>query len=166
MQDDPQRDTEKRHRCTGKFVEGVPQSPMSSQNQGIYAASPDTGIDLFDDAASESSPRGTATSLARRATQKGVGVPVQTHEDWVSEVTRLRESFVHVQTALDQSVTERNTERKQLRDILDQVQRARKESSTELAQLRGQISDRSTRSINDCGRWSTTSLYFMARWSS
>ena len=52
----------------------------------------------------------------------------QAHEDLVSEVKLLRESFAHVQTALDQSVTER----KQLRENLDQVQRAREESSTEL----------------------------------
>ena len=40
-----------------------------------------------------------------------------------------------MQTALDHSVTER----KQLREILDQVQRAREQSSTELAKLREQM---------------------------
>ena len=55
----------------------------------------------------------------------------QAHEDLVSEVARLRESFSHVQTALDQSVAER----KQLWEILDHVQHAREQSSTELAQL-------------------------------
>ena len=53
----------------------------------------------------------------------------QAHEDLLSEVKRLQESFAHVQTALDQSMTER----KQLRGILDQVQRAREQSSTTLA---------------------------------
>ena len=59
----------------------------------------------------------------------------QVHEDLVSEVKRLRESFAHLQKALNQSVTERE----QLREILYQVQRAREQSSTELAQLRAQI---------------------------
>ena len=59
----------------------------------------------------------------------------QDHEDLVPEVKRLRESFAHVQTALDQSVTER----KQLRENLDQVQRAHEQSSTELNQLREQM---------------------------
>uniref|UniRef100_M4B852 Uncharacterized protein n=1 Tax=Hyaloperonospora arabidopsidis (strain Emoy2) TaxID=559515 RepID=M4B852_HYAAE len=108
---------------------------MSSQTQGIHATSPDTGIELCDDAASEASPHGTASSLARRATQEGVVVSVQAHEDLVSEVARLRESFAHVQTALNQSVTEE----KQLQWILDQMQRARELSSTELAQLREQM---------------------------
>ena len=58
----------------------------------------------------------------------------QAHEDLVSEVKRLRESFAHVQTALDQSVNER----KQLRENLDQVQRAHEQSSTELALFREQ----------------------------
>ena len=40
-----------------------------------------------------------------------------------------------METALDQSVTER----KQLREILDQVQRAREQSSTELAQFCDQM---------------------------
>ena len=60
---------------------------------------------------------------------------VQAHEDLVSEVTRLRKSFDHMQTSLDQSVTKG----KQLRDILDQVQHAREQSSTEIAQLRKQM---------------------------
>ena len=60
---------------------------------------------------------------------------VQAHEELVSEVTRLRESFTHVQTALDQSVTER----KQLREIIDQVQRALEQPSIELDQLREQM---------------------------
>ena len=55
----------------------------------------------------------------------------QAHEDLVSEVERLRETFAHVQTALDQYVTER----KQLRENLEQVQRAHELSSTELAQF-------------------------------
>ena len=97
--------------------------------QGIHATSPDTGIDLCDDAASEVSPHGTVSSLARRAAQKRVDVSVQAHEDLVSKVTRLRKSFAHVQTALDLSVTER----KQLRENLDQVQRAREQSSIKLA---------------------------------
>ena len=59
----------------------------------------------------------------------------QAHEDLVLEVKRLRESFAHVQTALDQSVTER----KQLREIPDQVQRVCEQSSTELDQLREQM---------------------------
>ena len=102
---------------------------MSSQTQGIHTTSPDTGIDLCDDVASEASPQGTAISLALRAMQEGVGVSVQAHEDLVSKVTRLRKSFAHVQTALDLSVTER----KQLRENLDQVQRAREQSSIKLA---------------------------------
>ena len=59
----------------------------------------------------------------------------QAHEDLVSEVKRLRESFAHVQKALNQSVTERE----QLREILYQVQRAREQSSTELSQLLEQM---------------------------
>ena len=59
----------------------------------------------------------------------------QAHKDLVSEVKRLRESFAHVLTALDQSVTKK----KQLREILDQLQHAREQSSTELAQLREQM---------------------------
>uniref|UniRef100_M4BVR9 Uncharacterized protein n=1 Tax=Hyaloperonospora arabidopsidis (strain Emoy2) TaxID=559515 RepID=M4BVR9_HYAAE len=110
---------------------------MSSQ--GIHATSPDTVTDLCDDAASEAFPHGTASSLARQATQEGVGVSIQVHEDLVSEVasevTQLRESFDHVQTTLDQSVDER----KQPLEILDQVRRAREQSSTELAQLREQM---------------------------
>ena len=64
---------------------------VSSQTQGIHATSPDTSIDLCDDAASEVSPHGTVSSLARRAAQKRVDVSVQAHEDLVSEVKRLRE---------------------------------------------------------------------------
>ena len=62
-------------------------------------------------------------------------MPVRAHEDLVSEVTQLHESFDHVKTALDHSVAER----KQLRGILGQVQRAREQSSTELAQLHEQM---------------------------
>uniref|UniRef100_M4BCB7 Uncharacterized protein n=1 Tax=Hyaloperonospora arabidopsidis (strain Emoy2) TaxID=559515 RepID=M4BCB7_HYAAE len=102
------RDAQKRQRRTGNLAEGVPQTPMSFQTQGIHATSPDTGIDLCDDAASEASPHGTESPLARRATQEWVDVSAQAHQDLVSEVLRLRESFPHgVQTALDQSVTER-----------------------------------------------------------
>ena len=97
----------------------------------IHDTSPDTGFDLCDDAALEVSPHETVSSLARRATQEGVAVSAQAHEDLVSEVKRLRESFAHLQKALNQSVTERE----QLREILYQVQRAREQSSTELAQL-------------------------------
>ena len=74
MQAEPQRDAQKRQRRTGNLVEGVPQTPMSAQTQGIHATSPDTTIDLCDDAASEASPHGAASSFARRATQEGVGV--------------------------------------------------------------------------------------------
>ena len=107
MQADPQRDAQKYQRHTGYLAKGVPQTSMSSQTQGIHVTSPDTGIDLCDDAALGSSPHGTVSSLARRATQEGVVVSVQAHEDLVSEVARLRESFAHVQAAMDQSVTER-----------------------------------------------------------
>ena len=55
VQADPQGDALKRQRRTGNLVEGVSQTPMSSQTQGICTTSPDTGIDLCDDAASESS---------------------------------------------------------------------------------------------------------------
>ena len=135
MQAYPYLDAQKRQRRTTNHAEGVPQTPMSSQTQGIHATSPDTGIDLCDDADSEASPHGTASSLVRRVTQEGVGVSVQAHEDLVSELTPLRESFAHVQTALDQSVAER----KQLWEILDQVQQSREQLSTELAQLREQM---------------------------
>ena len=118
VQAEPQHDAQKRQRRTGNLVEGVPQTPMSSQTQNIHANSSDTGIDICDDAASEDSPHGAASFLARRATQEGVGVSAQVQEYLVSEVARLCESFAHVQTALDQSVNER----KQLRDSLDQVQ--------------------------------------------
>ena len=73
MQADPQHDARKRQQRTGNLAEGVPQTPLSSQIQGIHATSPDTGIDLRDDAASEVSPHGTVSSLARRATQEGDG---------------------------------------------------------------------------------------------
>uniref|UniRef100_M4B1I7 Uncharacterized protein n=1 Tax=Hyaloperonospora arabidopsidis (strain Emoy2) TaxID=559515 RepID=M4B1I7_HYAAE len=146
MQAEPQHDAQKRQRRTGNLAEGVPKTSMSSQTQGIHATSPDSSIDLCDYAASEVFPHGTASSLASRATQEGVAVSVQVHEDVVSEVTRLRESFDHVQTALDQSVTER----KQLREILDQVQRAREQSRTELAQLREQMNRLS--SIDSVGK--------------
>uniref|UniRef100_M4BCC5 Uncharacterized protein n=1 Tax=Hyaloperonospora arabidopsidis (strain Emoy2) TaxID=559515 RepID=M4BCC5_HYAAE len=105
------------------------------QTQGIHATSPDTGIDLCDNAASEASPHGTASPLACRETQEWVDVSAHAHQDLVSEVVRLRESFSHVQISLDHSVTERE----QTREILDQVQRAREQSSTELAQLHEQI---------------------------
>ena len=59
----------------------------------------------------------------------------QAHEDLVSEMKRPRESFAHVQTALNQSVNER----KQLRDNLNQEQRAHEKSSTELDQSNGQM---------------------------
>uniref|UniRef100_M4BI46 Uncharacterized protein n=1 Tax=Hyaloperonospora arabidopsidis (strain Emoy2) TaxID=559515 RepID=M4BI46_HYAAE len=108
---------------------------MSSQTQGIHATSPDTGIDLCDDAASQVSPYGNVSSLARRETQEGVGVSAQAHEDLVSEVTRLHEYFVQVKTTLNQSVTER----KQLHENLDQVQRARGQASSELAKLSEQM---------------------------
>ena len=108
---------------------------MISKTQGIHATSPGTGIKLCDEAASKASPRGIVSSLARRETQEGVDVSVQAHEDLVSEVERLRESFSHVQTAPDQSVNESN----QLRENLDQVQRAHEQSSTELNQLREQM---------------------------
>uniref|UniRef100_M4BIM9 Uncharacterized protein n=1 Tax=Hyaloperonospora arabidopsidis (strain Emoy2) TaxID=559515 RepID=M4BIM9_HYAAE len=129
VQDYPQRDAQKRQRCTGNLAEGIPQTPMSSQAEGIHATSPDTGIDLCDEAASEISPHGTASFLARRATLEEVGVSVRAPKYLVSEVKRLRKPFAHVQTALDQSLTER----KQLRGILYQVQRARDQSSTKLA---------------------------------
>ena len=73
VQADPQRDAQKRQRRTGDFAEGVPQTPMSFQTQGIHATSPGARIDLCDDAASEVSPHGTVSSLARRATQEGDG---------------------------------------------------------------------------------------------
>ena len=82
MQADPHCDAQKRQRRTGNLAEGVPQTPMSSQTQVIHATSPDTGIDLCDDAISDASPRETASPLARRATQEGVGVSLQAHEDW------------------------------------------------------------------------------------
>ena len=64
---------------------------MGFQTQGIHAISLDTGIDLYDDAASEVFPHGAVSSLARRATHERVDVSVQAHEDLVSEVKRLRE---------------------------------------------------------------------------
>ena len=82
--------------------EGVLQTLMSFQTQGSHATSSDTGIDLCDDAASEVFPHGTVSALARRATQERVDVSVHAHEDLVSEVAQLRESFAHVQTPLDQ----------------------------------------------------------------
>ena len=77
MQADTQRDAEKRQRRTGNLAEGLPQTPMSSQTQGIHATSTDTGIDLCDNDASEASSHGTARSLARRETQEGADVSVQ-----------------------------------------------------------------------------------------
>ena len=56
VQADPQRDTQKRQRRMGNLAEGVPQTPISFQTQGIHATSPHTGIDLCNDAASEVSP--------------------------------------------------------------------------------------------------------------
>ena len=69
---------------------------MSSQTQGSHTTSPDTSSDLYDNAAPEASPHGAASSLARRATQEGVGVSVQAHEDLMSEVMPLHEYFSHV----------------------------------------------------------------------
>uniref|UniRef100_M4B511 Uncharacterized protein n=1 Tax=Hyaloperonospora arabidopsidis (strain Emoy2) TaxID=559515 RepID=M4B511_HYAAE len=134
MQADTQRNAQKCQRRTGNLAEGVPQTSMRVQTKSIHATSPDTDFDLCDDTASEASPCGTASFFAHRETQQGVGV-YRVHEDLVSEVTRLRKSFDHVQTSLDQSVTEG----KQLREILDQVQHAREQSSTEIAQLRKQM---------------------------
>uniref|UniRef100_M4BBU9 Uncharacterized protein n=1 Tax=Hyaloperonospora arabidopsidis (strain Emoy2) TaxID=559515 RepID=M4BBU9_HYAAE len=115
-------------------------TPIGGKRVGVQAdpqrdAQKHPGIELCDEAASEVSPHGIVSSLARRATQEGDDASAQAHEDLVSEVKRLRESFAHVQTALDQSVTER----KQPRENLDQVQRAYEQSSTELAQLREQM---------------------------
>ena len=53
LQADPQRDAQMRQRRTDILAEGVPQTTMSSQTQGIHATSPDTGIELCDDATSE-----------------------------------------------------------------------------------------------------------------
>ena len=44
VQADPQCDAQKRQRRTGNLAEGVPQTPMSFQTQGIHATSPDTGL--------------------------------------------------------------------------------------------------------------------------
>uniref|UniRef100_M4C6Q3 Uncharacterized protein n=1 Tax=Hyaloperonospora arabidopsidis (strain Emoy2) TaxID=559515 RepID=M4C6Q3_HYAAE len=71
VQADPQRAAQNVNGVTGNLVEGVPQTPMSSQTQGIHATSPGTGIDLYDDVYLEASPRGTASSLARRAAEGG-----------------------------------------------------------------------------------------------
>ena len=98
---------------------------MSFQTQGIHATSPDNGIYLCDDATSEVSPQGAVGFLARREALEEVSVSVQAHEDLLSEVTRLRESLAHMQNALDQS----ETDRKQIREILDQVQHSRERSS-------------------------------------
>ena len=57
----------------------------------------------------------------------------QAYEDLMSEVKRLRDA--HVQTALDHPVTER----KQLRENLDKIQRAHEQPSTELTQLHEQM---------------------------
>ena len=119
----------------GNLVGVAPQTPVSYQTQDLIATSPDTGYDLCDDAASGVSPSGAASSLSRRATQDEVGMSVQAHEYFVSEVTCLLESLDYMQSALDQSVVER----KQLREILNQVLRAREQSSTEFAQLRDQM---------------------------
>ena len=54
---------------------------------------------------------------------------VQDHEDLVSEVIRLSESFAHMKTALDRSVAER----RQILQFLDPVHRARETSSTDTA---------------------------------
>uniref|UniRef100_M4BAT4 Uncharacterized protein n=1 Tax=Hyaloperonospora arabidopsidis (strain Emoy2) TaxID=559515 RepID=M4BAT4_HYAAE len=104
MKADPQRDARKLQRRTGNLAEGVHQTPMSSQTQGIHATSPNTGIDLCDDATSEASPHGVTSFLLVEKTQEGAVVSVQAREYLVSEVTRLRESFVQVYTALDQPV--------------------------------------------------------------
>ena len=56
VQADPQRDARKRQRRMGNLAEGVPQTPISFQTQGIHATSPHTGIDLCNDAASEVTP--------------------------------------------------------------------------------------------------------------
>ena len=79
---DPQRDAQKRQRRTGNFAEGVSQTPMSFLTQGIHATSPDPGIELCDEAASEVSPHGIVSSLARRATQEGDDASAQAHETW------------------------------------------------------------------------------------
>ena len=86
---------------------------MSSETQGIHATSPDTGIDLCDDAASEASPCRTASSLARRAMQEEADVSVTAREELVSDVTCLRDSRARMRSALDQT----ETDRKQLREF-------------------------------------------------
>ena len=64
VQADPQRDAKKCQRRTGNI-------PMSSQTQGIRVTSPDTDIDLCDDAASEVSPHGTVSPLLVEQRGKG-----------------------------------------------------------------------------------------------
>ena len=108
---------------------------MSFQTHSYHVTSPDTGIDLCDDAASEASPCRTASSLDRRATQEEADVSVTAREELVSDVTCLRDSRARMRSALDQT----ETDRKQLREIPDQVQRDREQSSTKLAQLREQV---------------------------
>ena len=83
VQTDAQRDAQKHQLRKGNLVEGVPQTPMSSQTQGIHATSTDTGIDRCDDAALKASPHGTARSLTRQATQEEVGVSVKAYKDLV-----------------------------------------------------------------------------------
>ena len=68
---DPDRGAQKHPRHMGNLAEWVSRTPMSSQTQGIPATSPDTGIGLCDEAASESFPRGAASSLASRVAQEG-----------------------------------------------------------------------------------------------
>ena len=60
---------------------------------------------------------------------------VQAHKDLVSEVARLRESFAHVHSAMDQSVTER----KQLLVSIDSVDKPLREVKYSLPWLDGQV---------------------------
>ena len=88
----------------------------------------------------------------------------QDHEDLVPEVKRLRDSFARVQTELDQYVIKK----KQLWEILDQVQRAREHSSTEVSQLREQMNRLgSIESVEKrLQKVELTCLDLMTRWNS
>ena len=64
-QNDPDRGTRKRLRRT---YGGVSQIPTSCMTQDTHATSPDTGVDLGDDASEEAFQHETEGSPARRAT--------------------------------------------------------------------------------------------------
>ena len=69
--DDTGHDVQKHLRRRGNLAEGESHTPVSSPTPGTHATSPDIGIELCGNAASEASPHGAANSLSRRGNAGG-----------------------------------------------------------------------------------------------